>query len=269
MKDLFDDLFSDKKVVVITGAGISTASGIPDFRGENGLYRKNNEEFYKKHPYLRYFPVDYMFSNRCLHFFPDGFYDFYKMIKILSDDIEPNIGHEVLAELEKEGYISGIITQNIDNLHQKAGSENVINLHGKNDFYCTDCKHDYSKEEYINNGWKCSCEGCSGIIRPAVVLYGENINKEDSLKVWDLINDADIIIAAGSSLSVGTVKDLLNFFTSFDDPDKHLYILNNQPTQYDSYSYGQRYDVDLSEAFEKIRNEMNLRKENKVLVKTK
>ena len=266
MKELIDDLFSDKKVVVITGAGISTASGIPDFRSEDGLYNNPNEEFYKKYPYLRNFPIEFMLSNRCLQLYPEAFYDFYKINKVLSDDVKPNINHEVLAELEKSGYISGIITQNIDNLHQEAGSQNVITIHGTNDFYCTDCKTDYSKEHYLNKGYKCTCEGCTGVIRPAIVLYGEGYNREDYKRCFDLMRDADVVIAAGTSLTVSTVTRFIDLFIHGDDPDKHLYILNNQPTRYDTYSYGQRYNIDLPEAFETLRNELKARKD-KVLIK--
>ena len=267
MKDLFDDLFSGKRVVVITGAGISTASGIPDFRSENGLYRKRNEEFYKKYPMLSYMPVEYLLSYECMICYPRAFYEFYTMNIVLSDDVKPNICHEVLAELEKEGYISGIITQNIDNLHQEAGSKNVIPIHGCNNFYCINCRTQYSKEHYLEKGYRCNCDEHKGIIRPGIVLYDEGYNRDDYRCCWNLIYEADVIIAAGTSLSVSTVKNFLNSFVGWDDPDKHLYILNKQPTPYDCYSYGQRYNVDLSEAFEKIREEMNLRKENKLLVK--
>lgn len=267
MQKLIDDLFSEKKVVVITGAGISTASGIPDFRSENGLYNNPNEEFYKKYPYLSGYPIEFMLSDRCLRLYPEAFYDFYKINKVLSDGIEPNINHTVLAELEKAGYIDGIITQNIDNLHQEAGSENVIAIHGNNNFYCTDCKTEYSKEHYLNEGYKCTCDDCKGTIRPNIVLYGEGYNRKDYNKALEMIFDADVIIAAGSSLTVSTVTRFINLFIHGDNPDKHLYILNNQPTHFDSYPYGQRYDVDLPTTFKTIKDELDLRKEKQKVIK--
>lgn len=275
MKKLIEDLFSGKNVVVITGAGISTASGIPDFRSEDGLYNNPNEEFYKKYPYLRKMPIEFMLSRTCLLGYPEAFYDFYKINKVLSSDIKPNINHTVLAELEKEGYISGIITQNIDNLHQEAGSENVITIHGSNRFYCQDCETEYSKEHYMNEGFKCTCPDCKGNIRPAIVLYGEGYNKSDYFKCLELINNADVVIAAGTSLTVSTVTRFIDLFIHGDNPDKHLYILNNQPTQYDSYSYGERYNVDLPTTFEEIKKVLDDKKnaktnsEEKVIKKVK
>ena len=263
MKDLIEDLFSEKNVVVITGAGISTASGIPDFRSKDGLYNNPNEEFYNKYPHLRKYPIEFMLSHACLEKYPDAFYDFYKMNKVLSDEIKPNINHKVLADLEKEGFISGIITQNIDNLHQNAGSQNVVTIHGTNRFYCTDCKTEYSKEHYINKGYHCTCEGCKGIIRPAITLYQEGYNRDDYNKCFEMIYNADVIITAGTSLTVSTVTRFIELFTHGDNPDKHLYILNNQPTPYDSYSYGQRYNVDLPTAFEEIGNILAMKKEEK------
>jgi len=269
MKKLIEDLFSDKNVVFITGAGISTASGIPDFRSKDGLYNNPNEEFYEKHPYLKGMPIEFMLSRSCLLRYPEAFYDFYKINKILADDIEPNINHTVLSDLEKEGYITGIITQNIDNLHQKAGSENVVLLHGSNNFYCTDCETEYSKEHYLNQGYKCSCDDCRGIIRPAIVLYDEKCNSKDYWKSVEMINKADVVIAAGTSLTVGSIRSLINLFIHWDDPDKHLYILNNQPTLYDSYSYGQRYNVDLPTAFEEIGKVLAEKNEEKGIFKSK
>lgn len=269
MKKLIEDLFSGKNVVVITGAGISTASGIPDFRSNDGLYNNPNEEFYKKHPYLRGYPIEFMLSRTCLLRYPEAFYDFYKINKVLSNEIKPNINHNVLADLEKEGFITGIITQNIDNLHQEAGSENVITIHGTNDFYCTDCKTEYSKDHYLNEGYKCTCDGCKGNIRPAIVLYQEGYNMEDYYKCIDMINKADVVIAAGTSLTVSTVTRFIDLFIHGDDPDKHLYILNNQPTRYDTYTYGQRYDVDLPTAFGEIGKVLANKKAEKEKVKVK
>ena len=270
MKELFNDLVSDKNIVVITGAGVSTASGIPDFRSSDGLYNKSNEEFYEKYPELRQKPVEYLLSKSCLFEHPDAFYDFYKANKVLSDNIKPNIVHSVLVDLEKKGYIEGIITQNIDNLHQEAGSENLIAIHGSNDFYCTECGTVYSKERYINDGYKCSCEGCKGIIRPKIVLYGECYNLMDYQKCINMIKNADIIVAAGTSLTVSTVTKFITLFFHNDNLEKRLYILNNQSTCYDRFANVKRYSEDLSVIFSEISEfinaeDLNINPKRKVL----
>lgn len=260
MERLLKDLFSGKNVVVITGAGISTASGIPDFRSDNGLYKKPNEELYEKYPYLeeevqKYGGPAYLMSRIFLKKHPDAFYDFYTSNKILSDDVKPNICHEVLAELEEAGYIQAVITQNIDNLHQGAGSKNVIPIHGTNKFYCECCGKEYSKQHYMTEGYACTHvdekgNKCEGIIRPGIVLYGEGYNIDDYRKCMEAAVYADVMIVAGSSITVSTIMKFINLFLGGYNSNKPLYILNNQPTQYDCW--GQRYEIDLPIIFKKI-----------------
>jgi NAD-dependent deacetylase len=294
MKKLFDDLFSGKKVVVITGAGISTASGIPDFRSDNGIYNQSNEELHKKYPYLKQEMKEYyeyitgkkdgtydekatniyLMSRTFLKRHPDAFYDYYTNNKILADDIKPNICHEVLVELEEAGYISCIITQNIDGLHQEAGSKNIIPIHGTNKFYCECCHKEYSKQHYMTKGYVCTSENkegvkCNGIIRPGIVLYEEGYNNNDYHKCWSAVLDADVMIIVGTSATVSTIMRFIDSFIHGDDPDKRLYILNNQPTIYDSYSYGQRYGMDLSMIFEKIREELSEKKNENTSIRLK
>lgn len=235
---LYETIFSDKKVVVITGAGISTLSGIPDFRGENGLYSKGEEAIY-------------MLSYYCFRYDQDRFYEFYKknMIKL---GVQPNIVHEVLSKLEERGLIDCIVTQNIDGLHEKAGSKNVVNLHGNGDkFYCVNCITSHTAEEYLESN-RCKC--CGGIVRPDIVLYGETLNYEVGLKAAREVEAADKIIVLGSSLSVPTINGLINLFIhrkkdfSIDD----IFIINKGRTRYDNYAH--TFDEDLGEFFEKIKS---------------
>lgn len=234
MDKLIDTIFSNKTVVVITGAGISTLSGIPDFRGNNGLYTKNDNVEYK----LSY---SYFIEN------PEGFYNFY-INNMIMNDVKPNIIHKTLTILEEKGYISGIITQNIDNLHQLAGSKNVIDIHGNGDeFYCIKCKEKFSSLYYINKGFKCS--KCNGIIRPNIVLYEERLDARKMYLAYEAINNADAVIVLGSSLIVSTISNLLRDYVK--DESKLLYIVNNKSTPFDKYAI--TYKEDLGNVFKKIK----------------
>lgn len=241
MEDLMNVIFSDKKVVVITGAGVSTLSGIADFRGKNGLYTKDESVEYKL---TRTYFLDH----------PEEFYNFYKENMIVKN-LEPNIIHQTLATLEEKGYIDCIITQNIDNLHEKSGSKNVIAMHGNGEkFYCTRCKKSYSLEEYLEDGY--ICDKCRSIIRPDVVLYEESIALYNRKKAIENIEHADVVIVLGSSLMVSTVANLLDWFITknkVNENDNKLFIINDQETPYDCYS--SKYS-DLSKVFARIRRSL-------------
>ena len=246
MKELIDIIFSGKNVVVVTGAGISTLSGIPDFRGKNGIYNKDED-------------VEYKLSKRYFLNNSKEFYDFYKDNMIVTN-VKPNIIHNTLVKLEKKGFISGIITQNIDNLHQEAGSKNVIDLHGNGKrFYCCDCGKEFDESYYINHGFE--CDECDGVVRPDIVLYGENLKNKVLSDSIEMIENADIVIVLGSSLVVSTVavllKDYLISKKIFDSKDTSLYIVNNQSTSFDGYA--KRISDDLERVFEEImkRDELN------------
>ena len=172
---------------------------------------------------------------------------------------EPNIIHQTLAALEKAGYIDGIITQNIDKLHQKAGSKNVAEIHGDGSkYYCTKCKKEYSGEEYSKNGYKCLEPGCSGMIRPGIVLYDERLNKETREKAEELAFNADVFIVLGSSLTVPTAQNLIaKYFAGLSSRGKgqsdELYIFTKGETPYDRYRWAQnKCEEDLKEVFEDI-----------------
>lgn len=240
MDEIIEDIFSDKRVVVVTGAGVSVESGIPCFRGKNGVYTR--------HP-----DAENILRYEFLSLFPDKFYEFYKE-NLMVNGYEPNDIHKILAKLEKMGLIDGIITQNVDGLHQKAGSQNVIELHGNGErFCCTECSCTYNSEDYINNGFKCSHENCRGIIYPDIVLYDEfpPINLMDN--AHNMLLYADTVLVLGSSLSVRTIQKLLNFFLSNGLSSKRkLFIINDEATPYDYR--GTRVGCDLKEAFQKVKS---------------
>ena len=236
MDKLLNAIFSEKKVVVITGAGISTLSGIPDFRGKNGLYKQHaNTEWY--------------LSKECLIEEPEEFYKFYKN-NLIIEDIKPNIVHNTLSKLEELGYIDYIITQNIDSLHSKAGSEKVIELHGNGEkFYCSKCKEEYDLNYYVNSGYK--CKKCNGIVRPDIVLYGEPLKSNNKILAYKKIIEADIVVVFGSSLSVSTITNLLDEFISKKNKE-NLIIVNDSETYYDAYAI--KYSDNLDTIFKKIKN---------------
>lgn len=205
-------------IVFFGGAGVSTASGIKDFRGKNGLYREKD--------YPTDLPPEYMLSIDLFKSNPKMFFDFYKD-KMNCLDAKPNVIHKYLAKLEKEKKLEAIITQNIDGLHQKAGSKNVLEIHGsvyKN--HCIDCGKSYSAEYVFNSKGipKCSC---GGIIKPDVVLYGEQLPTSFVIAM-DYINKADLLIVAGTSLTVEPAASLVRMFDG-----KHLVIINGSLTAYE------------------------------------
>lgn len=202
-------------IVFFGGAGVSTLSGIKDFRGKNGLYKELNE-----------YKPEYLLSIGCFFHEPKLFFDFYKE-KMNCLNIKPNIVHMYLADLERKGKLKAIVTQNIDGLHQKAGSKNVLEIHGsiyKN--YCIECNKEYSAEYVF------SCEGipicdCGSIIKPDVVLYGEMLPDSFSL-AQSYIYKSDVLIVAGTSLTVEPASSLIKMFNG-----NNLVIINNDETSYD------------------------------------
>ena len=204
-------------IVFFGGAGVSTESGIPDFRSKDGLYHMK----YK-------YPPEEILSHSFFMDNPEEFYKFYKD-KMNSLNVKPNISHEFLAKLEKAGKLRAIITQNIDGLHTKAGSKNVLELHGtiyKN--HCIKCNKEYSAEYVFNSEGVPYCE-CGGIIKPDVVLYEEALNDFTVMQVINYIKQADVLIVAGTSLTVYPASGLIRYFRG-----KHLVIINRDTTDYDN-----------------------------------
>lgn len=212
-----------EKIVFFGGAGVSTESNIPDFRSESGLY--NAVSKYGKSP-------ETMLSHSFFMHNTETFYDYYKN-NLIYTQAQPNAAHLALAELEKSGKLTGVVTQNIDGLHQLAGSENVFELHGsvlRN--YCMDCGAFYDLD-YIMNEEHCDglipkCEKCGGIIKPDVVLYGEMLDDNVVSGAVDAISRADTMIVGGTSLVVYPAAGLINYFRGND-----LILINKSHTQYD------------------------------------
>lgn len=207
-----------KHIVFFTGAGVSTDSGIPDFRSRDGLY------------HLKYkYPPEEIVSH---HFFiqkPEEFWEFYRD-KMLNLDAEPNITHKFMADCEAAGKSLGVVTQNIDGLHQKAGSKHVYELHGsvlRN--YCTRCGAFYDAEYIKNSSGIPCCEKDGATIKPDVVLYEEGLSEPVISGAIAAIQSADVLIVLGTSLVVYPAAGLINYFGG-----KHLVLINRDVTPFDS-----------------------------------
>lgn len=217
IQKLNEILSASKSTVFFGGAGVSTESGIPDFRSVDGLY---NQKY--KYPPETILSSDFFYSQT------EEFYRFYKD-KMLCLDAKPNAAHIKFAELEQAGKLSAIITQNIDGLHQKAGSKNVYELHGsvlRN--YCLKCGKPYDAEYMLNCGGVPHCQ-CGGLIKPDVVLYGEQLNDNIVSGSVKAIAKADTLIIGGTSLVVYPAAGLINYFRG-----NNLIIINMSPTNADS-----------------------------------
>lgn len=201
---LYEIIKNSKRIVFFGGAGVSVASGIPDFRGANGLYNKAPEEIISHH---------YFLENT------KEFYEFYKD-NLVFKNAKPNPCHEALAILEEKGYLKAIITQNIDGLHQMAGSKHVIELHGSiHRNYCMKCHKFYALEDITFDSIpRCSC---GGIIKPDVVLYEEALNDDVIEKAIYEISNADTLIVAGTSLVVYPAASFVKFFRG-----RNLIVIN-------------------------------------------
>jgi len=203
-------------IVFFGGAGVSTESGIPDFRSKDGLYS------------LKYkFPPEEIISHSFFMRNPEEFYRFYAD-KMLVLGAQPNACHLALAKLESEGKLKAVITQNIDGLHQKAGSKNVLELHGsvlRN--YCVKCGRAYSAEYIKSCGGVPRCD-CGGIIKPDVVLYEEALDGETIEKSVEAISGADVLIIGGTSLAVYPAAGLIDYYRG-----NKLIVINLSPTPLD------------------------------------
>ena len=220
--------------VFFGGAGVSTDSGIPDFRSSTGLYNRSKDS------------NEYLLSRQCLLREPQKFFNFYRN-NMVYPSAEPNPTHRALAKLEDAGIIRAVITQNIDGLHQMAGSENVIELHGTvHENYCTVCGKVYDREFMLKSNEIPKCTQCGAIVRPDVVLYGEGLNTEHFFAAQSLIAQADVLIVGGTSLTVNPAASLVDRFRG-----KHLIIINKSPTPYDAMA---EYVIraSLSEVFEML-----------------
>lgn len=210
-------LSESENIVFFGGAGVSTESKIPDFRSTDGLY---NQQYA--------YPPETILSHTFYMRRPEEFYRFYRN-KMLFPDAEPNRAHKALAKLEQEGRLRAVITQNIDGLHQKAGSREVLELHGSvRRNYCTKCGKFYGLEAVLESEGVPRCT-CGGVIKPDVVLYEEGLDQHTLQKAVYYISNADVLIIGGTSLTVYPAAGLIDYYGG-----KKLVLINKSVTPMDS-----------------------------------
>ena len=206
-------------IVFFGGAGVSTESGIPDFRSVDGLYNQKWK-----------YPPETILSRTFFDRDPEEYYRFHRE-KLVIDGVKPNRAHLRLAELEREGKLRAVVTQNIDGLHQAAGSKNVLELHGSIlRAYCSRCGKKYDPD-IINHGTGVPRCGCGGVIRPDIVLYEEPLDDAVVSAAVRYIRDADVLIIGGTSLNVYPAAGLINYYRG-----NKLVLVNLSETPYDSYA---------------------------------
>ena len=211
LKELIE---ASDNIVFFGGAGVSTESGIPDFRSKDGLYNQHDVRFDMYQP-------EYLLSHSCLIYEPKVYYEFHRQ-KMDTRNIEPNNAHKYLAKLEEMGKLKGVVTQNIDGLHQKAGSKRVYEIHGsalRN--YCMSCGKEYPDDYIFENTEpipKCSC---GGVVRPDITLYEEGLPEDQVSGAIDAIARADMLIIGGTSLTVYPAASFVNYFRG-----KNLVVIN-------------------------------------------
>ena len=203
-----------EKIVFFGGAGVSTESGIPDFRSKDGLYNQHDVAFEKYQP-------EYLLSHTCLMREPKVYFEFHRQ-KLDTRKVEPNAAHKYLAKLEKRGKLIGIVTQNIDGLHQKAGSKKVFEIHGsalRN--YCTSCGKKYDENFIFDSKEAIPRCSCGGMVRPDITLYEEGLPDEAVNNAIFAISSADMMIIGGTSLTVYPAATFIHYFKG-----KYLCIIN-------------------------------------------
>ena len=207
-------------IVFFGGAGVSTESNIPDFRSSDGLYSKNLHQ---------HFSPEQLVSHSFYLNYPKDFFEFYKK-NMIYENAKPNKAHLALAKLEKEGKLKAIVTQNIDGLHQAAGSKTVYELHGTvNSNTCENCKEKFNLKEFLSlEGNIPRCPICGSIVKPDVVLYEESLNEDTILKSIKAISNADMLIVGGTSLVVYPAAGFLDYFKG-----KYLVLINKSSTTMD------------------------------------
>ena len=214
---LYKMILESNYIVAFTGAGISTDSGLKDFRSENGLYKEKYD-----------FPAEYMLSSKCFYKDTELFYKYYKD-NFNCQNIKPNDAHKLLKKLEDIGKLKAIITQNIDGLHSKAGNHNICEIHGTiYQNHCIKCGKIYSAKEVFKSANVPKCT-CGGIIKPNVVLYGESLPDKEYMNGLYHISKADMLIVEGSSLTVYPASSMIEVFNG-----KYLVIINKDMTPYDN-----------------------------------
>lgn len=220
IKRLNDGIAECNSIVFFGGAGVSTESGIPDFRSVDGLYNQK----YK-------YPPETIISHSFYLRNPEEFYRFYKD-KMLYQDAKPNAAHLKLAELEQKGKLKAVVTQNIDGLHQMAGSKEVLELHGSvHRNYCTHCHKFFDLSYIVESEGVPVCDECGGIVKPDVVLYEEGLDQSILSRTVAHISKADMLIIGGTSLAVYPAAGLIDYFNG-----KYLVVVNMAPTPRDRHA---------------------------------
>lgn len=226
------DMISEcDNIVFFGGAGVSTESGIPDFRSVDGLYHQQYD-----------YPPETILSHTFYRRNPEEFYRFYRN-KMLCLDAEPNAAHKKLAELEAAGKLKAVVTQNIDGLHQKAGSKKVLELHGsvlRN--YCERCGRFFDAEYILNSEGVPKCDDCGGSIKPDVVLYEEGLDQRTITESIEVISAADMLIIGGTSLVVYPAAGLVDYYRG-----NKLVLINKSVTSMDS-----KADLVISDSIGKV-----------------
>ena len=208
---------SSDNVVFFGGAGVSTESGIPDFRSVDGLYNQQWK-----------YPPETILSHSFFVRYPEEYYRFHRE-KLVIDGVKPNAAHLKLAELEREGKLRAVITQNLDGLHQAAGSKNVLELHGSIlRSYCSACGKPYPADK-MNHGEGVPHCSCGGVIRPDIVLYEEPLDESIMTRALHYISEADVLIIGGTSLNVYPAAGLINYYRG-----NKLALINLGSTPYDN-----------------------------------
>jgi NAD-dependent deacetylase len=237
IEELQEIVDTHSKIVFFGGAGVSTESGIPDFRSVDGLYHQQYD-----------YPPETILSHSFYLRNREEFYRFYRA-KMLCPDAKPNDAHKKLAELEAAGKLIGVVTQNIDGLHQAAGSKRVYELHGsvlRN--YCERCGEFYDLEYLMGTTGVPTCEKCGSPIKPDVVLYEEGLDSDTISGAVSAIASADVLIIGGTSLAVYPAAGLIDYFRG----DK-LVVINMSPTDRDRYA-----DLLISAPIGKVLSQINV-----------
>lgn len=237
LKELIDN---SNNIVFFGGAGVSTESNIPDFRSEAGLYKTKENYSY---------PPEVMLSHSFFMKHTEDFYDFYKN-KMIYKNAKPNMAHKALAELEKKGKLKAVITQNIDGLHQMAGSKEVLELHGSiHRNFCMKCGKSFDLEYIIRSEAIPKCNNCKGVVKPDVVLYEEALDMDVLNKAVNYIEEADMLIIGGTSLVVYPAANLIHYYKG-----NKLVLINKASTPFDN-----RADIVINDSIGKVLEEVVLK----------
>ncbi|MCQ2549350.1 MAG: NAD-dependent protein deacylase [Lachnospiraceae bacterium] len=239
LADLQNRINASNRIVFFGGAGVSTESGIPDFRSKDGLYNQHDVRFDQYSP-------EYLLSHSCLRDHPEVFYEFSRQ-KLDGRGILPNVTHLKLAELEQAGKLLAVITQNIDGLHQKAGSKKVFEVHGtmlRN--YCESCGKEYPEDYIFETSDPIPRCTCGGKVRPDVTLYEESLPEKAWRGAIEALSKADMLIVGGTSLTVYPASNLVREYTG-----ENMVLINRDQTAYDHYA-DLIFHEGLGEVFSKI-----------------